>query len=166
MKRTARNSAPESTFLAGKWDARDQAAAGMFRCRWFFSWTDFGSGRIIGFFAGYEGGGAFVEERFHARFRGARLQEFVWNGRDHATGTDRSFEPIPDEVERCQDQHFDVFLSWHDEAEWERGFLCLAAGREQGLTRLPGSLLLAPTDDECADRVAAMVRCTGILTRF
>lgn len=151
---------------AGKWDDPDASLKPPLRCRWFFSWTEYAPGQLAGFFAGYEGGGAFVEERFHAVFSAAKLQRFVWNGREHVTGADVSAEPMTGDVERLGDHHFDVFIDWHDRTRWEDGFLCLAEGRSNGLTMLPNALFLPPADTRSMERVAAMVRCTGILCRF
>jgi len=153
--------------LAGKWDDRGGALQPPFRCRWFFSWSELDEGLIAGFFAGYEGGGAFVDERFHARFQRGKLREFVWNKRDHLTGDDRSGEEIPDHISHCHEEHAEVFLHWHDRDPWESGFLCLAPGLEKGLTMLPSSLMLEPRRPAAAmNKIAAMVRCTGILCSF
>lgn len=98
--------------------------------------------------AGYTGGGAFVEERFFARFKRAKLLEFVWFNFDHISGEERSDihfcsdeEFWPDEeVAKCCDAHADVFLQWHDNEEWENGHLCLAPGLEhtEGILWTPG----------------------------
>lgn len=150
--------------VAGKWDARE--GIGPYRCRWFYSWSELSPGRIAGFFAGYEGGGAFVEERFTARFAASELLEFTWNGRDHVQRVDRSLDPPDEAIVRCQDEHFDEFIRWHDRDEWDRGFLCLAPGKDQALARVGTSLLLDPGDGVAFQRIVAMTRCTGILVRF
>lgn len=152
---------------AGKWDARHGADVPPFRLRWFFSWSELNEGRIAGFFAGYEGGNAFVEERFWARFNRDALVEFVWNGRDHVTTEDRSAEAASDELEALCDEHFEKFIRWHDREEWDRGFLCLAPGRDNELTWQQGSLLLRPViPGAVMVKVAAMARRTGILCSF
>lgn len=152
--------------VAGAWEDHGATLIPPFRCRWFWSWTEWAPGRLAGYFAGYEGGGAFVEARFTATFRRARLLEFVWNGRDHVTGTERPDEP-PEPLARCCDAHFDVFIDWHDRDRWDDGFLCLAAGRERGLTMLPDKLLLPPRGPANAmKRIGAMTRRTGIMSRF
>lgn len=156
-----------SRVLAGKWDDRGGALQPPFRCRWFFSWTELDDGRIAGYFAGYEGGGAFVEERFHAMFINEELVEFVWNGREHTRGQDRSYEAVPGDVAHCNEEHFEIFMHWHDRDRWEDGFLCLAPSLENRLVTLSDSLLLPPMDaDTAMARIAAMVRCTGILCSF
>lgn len=165
MPMPARAQTPE--VLAGKWDDPENAGVPPFRCRWFFSWSELAPGRIAGFFAGYEGGGAFVEERFHAVFRRGRLAAFVWNGRDHLQDIDVSHIPLPEDVAACTERHFDIFAYWHDQARWDEGFICLAPVREEALERLPGSLYLPPQGGpEAISRIAQMVGCTGILCRF
>jgi hypothetical protein len=153
--------------VAGKWDNPDDAGIPPFRCRWFFSWSELAPGRIAGFFAGYEGGGAFVEERFHAMFCQGRLSAFVWNGRDHLQGIDVSHLPLPEDVAPCTERHFDIFAGWHDQAHWDQGFLCLAPGHKDKLKRLPGSLFLPPQGaPDATSRIALMAACTGILCSF
>lgn len=158
---------PVPDVVAGKWDDPDGADVPPFRCRWFFSWSELGRDRIAGFFAGYEGAGAFVEERFHASFADGVLTAFVWNGREHVAGADVSNLPLLPEVSACVDRHFDSFIEWHDRDRWEGGFLCLAAALRVGLVMLPNALFLPPAGDNRAmSRIAQMVRCTGILCRF
>ena len=153
--------------LAGRWeDRRDSSLTPPFRCRWYFSWTELPSGTIAGYFAGYEGGGASVEERFHGCFKGSELVEFVWNGWDHVSGDPHAFGNSPSEIEECCDEHFDLFLRWHDRDEWERGFLCLAPGLEHGLVMLPNALFLPPRDENAMEQVAALARYTGIMSSF
>lgn len=153
--------------LAGKWEDRGSTLEPPFRCRWFFSWTELDDKRVVGFFAGYEGGGAFIEERFHASFHEKRLVEFVWNGRDHAADQDRSYVPLPAGIEHHQDEHFDVFMQWHDPVLWEEGSLYLAPGKENILTLPPGSLLLEPNNAvRNMGRIQALARHTGILSSF
>ncbi|MEG3183085.1 hypothetical protein [Novilysobacter erysipheiresistens] len=107
-----------------------------------------------------------MEERFHACFEGGVPVEFVWNGRDHVSGGERSVSTIADVVKECNDQHFELFLRWHDRNEWERGFLCLAPGRERGLVMLPSALYLPPKEESAMGVVAALARYTGIMSSF
>lgn len=152
--------------IAGKWDAREGPRVPPFRVRWFFSWTEYAPGCLAGFIAGYEGGRAFIEERFNARFRGRSLASFVWNGVDHARDRRREARPVAAGVAAMCDEHYEIFLEWHDREEWERGFLCLAPGRERRLARVGTSLLLPAADESAMERIAAMSRRTGILCRF
>lgn len=152
--------------LAGKWDDPDARQAPPFRCRWFFSWSEPEPGRIAGYFAGYEGGGAFVEERFQAVFSRGVLEAFTWNGREHVSGRDVSFELVDPVLAAISDRHFDVFIQWHDRDRWEDGYLCLAPGREEGLVMLPTALHLPPSNPTAMKRIGAMARYTGIMCRF
>lgn len=163
--------------LAGSWLDHSGRLAPPFRCQWFFSWTELGKGRIAGFMAGYEGGGAFVEEPFIARFSKAKLLEFIWHSCDHISGEERpdiQFWP-DDEIMECCDSHAEIFQQWHNHEEWENGYLCLAPGLEhteglllepEVLVSGPQYLFLTPEDDAAMDKIAMLISHTGIATRF
>lgn len=151
--------------IAGKWDDRGSTLTPPFRCRWFFSWTEYAPDRIAGFFAGYEGGGAFVDQRFHAAFAGDRLTEFVWNGYDQAGGGASEAAPRSQDVDTLVERHAGVFLRWHDRERWEEGFLCLAVGKEKGLVMPADALYLPPRPERSGLlKISSMLQATGIAT--
>ncbi|TWI13530.1 hypothetical protein [Aerolutibacter ruishenii] len=153
--------------IAGKWEDRGSTLTPPFRCRWFFSWTEYAPARIAGFFAGYEGGGAFIGERFHAAFEGDRLTELVWNAYDHVAGMAAEAMFRSPDVDALVERHAEAFLRWHDRDRWEEGFLCLAAGREKGLVMPPDALYLPPKHERSGLlKIGAMLQATGIATRI
>lgn len=153
--------------IAGKWEDRGSTLTPPFRCRWFFSWTEYAVGRIAGFFAGYEGGSAFVDQRFHAAYDRDRLTQFVWNGVDHAAHLRVEVAPASREVEVLMEHHADVFLCWHDRDRWEDGYLCLAHGKQHGLVMPPDALYLPPMPERASlAKISAMLKATGIATRI
>jgi hypothetical protein len=153
--------------IAGKWEDRGSTLTPPFRCRWFFSWTEYAADRIAGFFAGYAGGGAFVEERFHSAFEGSRLTEFVWNAHDHASGMSAEATSRSPDLDALVERHAEAFLRWHDHDRWEDGFLCLATGREKGLVMPPDALYLPPKPERSGLlKIGAMLQATGIATRI
>ena len=152
------------SFVAGRWD--DRTGHPPNPTRGFYSWSELGGGAIAGVVGGNQGGKAYVDDRFYAKFRGAALVEFIWGGREHVRDVE-----VPGEwdasVEAVQQEHVEIFLDWHDEALWDRGHLVLADGRHAALERVPGGLLLPPRGPASGmDRVAALTRRTGIMTRF
>lgn len=156
---------PPPAVTAGKWDARQGAACPPFPLRWFCSWTPLADGRLAGFIAGYEGGNAFMEERFAARLEAGAVVSFIWNGLEHV-GAEPTPATVAAEVEALQDLHARCFIAWHDEAAWERGDLKLRDGLERRLTSAGTALWLPPRESAAMSTIAALVHRTGILTRF
>ncbi|WP_282271960.1 hypothetical protein [Stenotrophomonas sp. PS02298] len=99
--------------MVGKWSDRGCTLTPPFACRYFFSWTELGKGRIAGYFAGYMGGGNFHDDAFHATFKRNGLVEFVFAQRDWVGGSERS-TPWPLDAEACAREHFQVFCQWLD----------------------------------------------------
>lgn len=151
--------------LACKWDARSGPDCPPFPLRWFCSWTPTQCGRIAGYIAGYEGGNAYMQERFLARLEAGELDSFIWNGMEHigAEPTPATFPPDPEPV---LDAHAACFMAWCDEEAWERDQPSLREAWASYLEPAGASLWMPPYAPSAMGTIAALIRRTGILTRF
>jgi hypothetical protein len=106
-----------------------------------------------------------MQERFLARFGAGELASFIWNGMEHA-GAQPAPATIPPELEPVLDEHAACFMAWCDEEAWERDQPSLRADWASYLEPAGTSLWMPPYNPSAMGTIAALVRRTGILTRF
>lgn len=152
--------------LITRWDDPGATLLPPFRCRYFFSWSECGAGRIAGYFGGYLGGGDFHDDAFQATFKSGQLVRFIFSGREWISDRECTGS-WPKELQRCANAHADVFWQWVDREEEERsGRLWMAPERARnaagsgwrGWELEPDHLLFAP-----AGRRGHVDRCKAVL---
>lgn len=136
-----------------------------FACRFFFSWSPLGAGRIAGYFGVHLGGNDYHDDAFQARFVKGRLLAFVFGGREWLDGRDHAVRWSA-AAEACARLHQAVFCHWMDIPGYERtGALRMAAGQAAMLSQkgwdgwelAPNHVLLAPPGVR-GQKVRAMAR--------